>query len=271
MDCWIDQDQFVALPTHRQVDLALKLAQHCDVIWEREDERVALLDHLKQIIEAQIAGSRDQKVFHRIRHLLVPWPNCSRRQLVDLMVPLERYRQHNTTDADILKVRNQDLTAAPTSARMPLTLILDHVRSAFNVGAIFRSAECLGVELIYLCGYSPNPDDPKVGRAALGSEENVPWTCRATTEDALREIRKKGVAIFALETCDRAANLFSYAVPKPAAIIIGNERFGISPQILRQADEILQIPTFGQKNSLNIAACFTTVGYELRKQWNLLT
>ncbi len=141
-------------------------------------------------------------------------------------------------------------------ACFPARVYLDDIRSPFNVGAIFRSAEAFGVAKIYLSRSTPLPSQPRARRASMGSAEVVPW------EVAGPEAVADEVGLFALET--GGTPLEEFAFPESGTVIVGSEEVGISPELLRRADAAhgrVTIPLFGSKRSLNVAAAFTVLMY----------
>jgi 23S rRNA (guanosine2251-2'-O)-methyltransferase len=144
----------------------------------------------------------------------------------------------------------------------PLTVIVDNLRSGYNLGSIFRTAECVQAAWIYLCGITPIPPFRQMLKSAMGTEERVKYTL-ATTENAIAWCKEKGLPVVALETVANAKSLFDYQPTQPVAVIVGNEALGISEDILKLADEVLYIPVYGWKNSLNVSNAFTLAAYKL--------
>lgn len=205
-----------------------------------------------------------QKIYEIQDHL---HPKMSLRHFVNFLLPLERALDKNLKDDDFL-VTSKDLIK-PVSQKIPLTLILDNIRSAFNVGSIFRSAECFSIEKIYLCGYTATPQNEAVQKTAMGCENLVTWESSPSTLELIKKLKQQNVKIFALETAEKSTPLFSYQLGEPAAFVLGNERFGLSNEILSLADEVLSLPVYGQKNSLNVANTVAIASAEWRRQWNL--
>jgi len=138
-------------------------------------------------------------------------------------------------------------------------LILDNIRSVYNVGAIFRTADALGISKIYLCGYTPTPID-RFGRerkdfikSALGAEKTVDWESRKKTEDLLEELKNKNIFLAAVEQSKNSLDYKKFKAELPIAFIFGNEVLGISEEILKKCDVVLEIPMRGKKESLNIS------------------
>ncbi len=162
---------------------------------------------------------------------------------------------------------------------MKITVIAHDIRSVHNVGSIFRTADAAGVEKIFLCGITPAPLDRfKQARAdfakvALGAEKYIPWESAPTTAGVIRQLKKEGYEIFALEQSKRSVPYYQEAVrlarrddarDARIAIILGNEVRGLPLSILRVADRILEIPMIGRKESLNVAVAFGIVVFGLR-------
>ena len=152
--------------------------------------------------------------------------------------------------------------------------VLDNVRSIFNTGSIFRTADALGVEKIYLCGLTPSPLD-KLGRVrlkfiktSLGSEKSVPFEKRVSTVRVLDKLKKEGYKILAIEQYPSSAPYYSLSSTvyslKEVALVVGHEVRGLSQAVLKKADKILEIPMAGTKESLNVAIAFSIVAYELK-------
>lgn len=132
-------------------------------------------------------------------------------------------------------------------------LILHNIRSAYNVGSIFRTADAAGVNKICVCGYSPTPDDKKVTKTSLGAEKSVSWEYRKQTWRLLEKLKADGVQIVALEQTKKSVDYRKFKPRFPIALVVGNEVRGLSKKILEYADKIIEIPMFGKKESLNAA------------------
>ncbi len=190
--------------------------------------------------------------------------DSSIRQFLEFAVPLERRLGQELADMEILLrdgMRKQ-------KKQQPLYLILDNLRSSFNVGSIFRTAECFGVKQILLCGYTATPENEKVQKTAMGTTEFVDWQHFKKTEKAIQFLREKNITIFALETTSKAKIISSTMFTKPAALLLGNEALGIAKEILKLADEVVKIPLSGWKNSLNVGVTAAIACYEITRQWD---
>ena len=148
-------------------------------------------------------------------------------------------------------------------------VILDNIRSVYNVGSIFRTSDALGVDKIYLCGVTPTPTD-RFGRArkdlakvALGAEKDISWEYAKDTKEIIRKLKKSGFQIIAVEQ-EKKSQDFKKIKPKyPVAIVMGNEVEGIDKKTLALCDEIAEIPMIGNKESLNVSVSFGIAGYEI--------
>ena len=135
--------------------------------------------------------------------------------------------------------------------------LLDNVRSLFNVGSIFRSADGAGFHTLYLCGITPTPANPKLAKTALGAEQSVTWTSRPNAVDLAHELIAAGHTLWALEEADGAESLFAApAPPRGLVLVVGSEVTGIDPDLLRLCERTLAIPMQGTKRSLNVATAF---------------
>ena len=191
------------------------------------------------------------------------------RHFLNLMLAFERKHSKGLADHQFL-VHDTDegRCAAPASSRMPLILVMDNLRSAFNVGAIFRTADCLGVARIVACGYTATPDDPSVRKTTLGAWEHVDWAWRKETAQAIDELRASGLPVIALETVEGAPLAHHYPFPRSGcALLLGNERHGCSPELLAKCDGVVQLPCRGVKNSMNVGVALGMCGYEIMRQW----
>ncbi len=139
--------------------------------------------------------------------------------------------------------------------KLPLTVVLDNVRSLNNIGSIFRTCDGFGVERIMLCGITSTPPSPEIHKTALGAEDSVTWEYFPTTAEAVARLHQEGYLVSALEQVEGSVNLMSFQ-PREAvkyAFIAGNEVDGVDQSIVDQCDFVLEIPQYGTKHSLNVA------------------
>ncbi len=150
---------------------------------------------------------------------------------------------------------------------MEIHIVLDNIRSAFNVGSIFRSADGAGsVKKIYLCGMTTDIDNPKLDKTALGATEMIPSEHYDSTMEAIDELREKGIPIYSVELTENALDFQKVKYPEKIAIVLGHEKRGVSDEILRKVDKSIYIPMRGKKESLNVANCASIILYEITRE-----
>lgn len=160
--------------------------------------------------------------------------------------------------------------ALPPIPRNPVHVVLDNLRSAFNVGSIFRTADAGAAAHIHLCGMSAHPPHIKLEKTALGAFEYVPWIYHERTVDALEQLGREGITRVAIEVTPEAVPLHEFSWPRPVAIVFGNEVTGINERVLSHCDAVVQIPMHGRKNSMNVATAFGIVLYHVLNEWKAL-
>ena len=244
---------------------ALERLRELDRGWPRDGE--ADVAHEEKLAQCR-AWVAEQPLprLAALAHQLTP--GVSRRKFWCALVPVERsVARCKITDTEILSDDlSEDVPLA--SAPLPVTVVLDSLRSAFNVGGIFRTAECFGVARLVLCGYTPLPSQPQVAKAALGTEKNVFWREGGETADELRALRADGIPCYALETVEGAPSLEESRIPFPCALVLGNERFGLEAELLELCDGVVRIPLYGRKNSLNVGSAFAIAVQTLRRKFD---
>lgn len=153
------------------------------------------------------------------------------------------------------------------SPPFPIHLVLDNIRSAYNIGSAFRTADAAGAARIYLCGMSAHPPHAKLAKTALGAENHVPWSYYEQTRDCLGHLADSGIARVAIELTEDAIPLPKFAWPKPVAVIFGHEVTGLHDKTVARCDYVVRIPMHGQKNSLNVATAIGIVLYDILGKW----
>lgn len=139
--------------------------------------------------------------------------------------------------------------------KLPLVVVLDHVRSLYNVGSVFRSSDAFRVESICLCGITATPPHAEIHKTALGAEDTVDWKYYARTQDAIRDLKSAGWEVWAVEQVEGSVMLqdFEPEKGKKYAIVLGNEVKGVQQEVVDQCDGCIEIPQFGTKHSLNVS------------------
>lgn len=147
--------------------------------------------------------------------------------------------------------------------RQPIYFVLDEILDTYNIGSLFRLADAIAVEKMYLCGRMETPPLSKIHDAAVGTEKWVPWEKVAATLEAVRDLKRKGVQIVAVEQDPRAIWYDQLKPQFPLALVLGNETFGISKEILDEADAIIQLPMLGVNKSFNVWGSAAVVAYKV--------
>jgi len=154
--------------------------------------------------------------------------------------------------------------------RLPVQVLLENVRSLYNVGSFFRTADAVRAEQILLAGITPTPDDPRISKTALGAERTMPWSRCQDAIAAVNLARVAGREVVAIETSLRAVDLFDWQPRFPVCVLFGHEVDGISGPLLEQCDVHVRIPTLGLKQSINVATAGGVVLYELLRKYRQL-
>jgi len=150
---------------------------------------------------------------------------------------------------------------------LPVSVVLDNVRSLYNVGAFFRTADAVRLEKLLLCGITGRPPKRAITKTALGAEETVAWTHTWEPVPLVEEMRRRGYEIAAVETAVHAVDLFDWAPRFPVCVVFGHEVEGIRPELSVRADTHVRIPMLGAKHSLNVATAGGVVIYELLRRY----
>ena len=144
-------------------------------------------------------------------------------------------------------------------------IVCDNIRSLENIGSIFRTADALGINKIFLCGISGKPPNSKISKTALGAENWIPWEYHWQVWKVIEKLKKEKFLIVALEQTENSLSYNKFKPRFPIALVIGNEIKGVSKSVLKRADKIISLPMFGKKESLNVAVAFGIAGYEINK------
>ena len=160
--------------------------------------------------------------------------------------------------------------------RLPVAVLLDNVRSMYNVGAFFRAADGVGLEKLCLCGITAHPPKKAISKTALGAEETVAWEHNWDAVHMAERLRHRGFALAAIETkpdgaADFGFDLYEWQPRFPLCVMFGHEVDGLRPELLEMADTHVRIPMLGQKKSLNVATAGGVVLYELLRKWRVMS
>lgn len=164
----------------------------------------------------------------------------------------KQLRKSQPTEEEVEKVK-----------RNPIYFVLDGIIDTYNIGSMFRLADAVAVEKMYLCGNMEYPPSSRIHKAAVGTEAWVPWEKVNSTLETIRHLKKIGVQIIAVEQDKRSISYKDLKPDFPAAIVIGNETEGIQKEVLDTADVIVEMPMFGINQSFNTWGCAAIIAYKV--------
>ncbi len=172
------------------------------------------------------------------------------------------------------KTKNEDLGRISVedflkTEKMPVVIVLDNVRSALNVGSVFRTADAFRVSKIYLCGITPIPPNRDILKSALGATETVQWEYADSTLKVIEQLKQQGFYLAAIEQTKNSIPLQEFEMPeqKQLALFFGHEVDGVSQEVINVCDVAIEIPQQGTKHSLNISVCAGIVVWEIFKKY----
>lgn len=169
---------------------------------------------------------------------------------------------------DELKANRPTLEEVKQMNRLPISILVENVRSVHNVGAIFRTADGFGAEKVWLSGYTASPPRDDLAKVALGAEKSVPWEHFDNPIDAAKKIKSLGIKLVGIEQSVRSINIHNYNWDFPCCFILGNEVSGVSDELLNMAEDHVEIPMFGIKQSLNVSVAGGVIGYEVARVYH---
>ena len=189
---------------------------------------------------------------------------------------IKRYSRQLSNKMAEIKRPNDELKAArPTLKeiefipRLPISILVENVRSVYNVGSIFRSSDGFGAEKIYLTGYTAYPPREDLHKTALGSENAVPWEYVQNPIDAVKKIKAAGISLILIEQTRNSIPLYELKHKFPVCYIVGNEVTGVSEELSNLVDVHVELPMRGIKQSLNVSVAAGVVGYELSRAFRM--
>ncbi len=245
------QKKFRSFSTEKQKKKLFDLLQQIENCWDdisTRQEKIAEYNRLNFIADSD---------FSKVDF-------CNKRTFFYSLAELENSHQIYKRDYQILNKDGEK--SSRKSEKLPLVLILDNLRSAFNVGAILRTAECFNIQKVCFCGVTPDLQNPKVQKTSMGCWQRLDTANFSSTSEAILACRKVGYAIYALETTTGSLPLSCAKFDRPTALVLGNEALGIDEQTLRLCDAVYQIELQGWKNSLNVGICCGIALYELSQK-----
>lgn len=169
-----------------------------------------------------------------------------------------------------IELKRKNIQEFKNAEKNRLIIILDNVRSLNNIGSVFRTCDAFLIEKIYLCGITASPPHKDIHKTALGSTESVDWEYFKNISELLIELKKDNVHIWSVEQADKSKKLTNFNIDKNLkhALIFGNEVKGVSEEAINLSNEVIEIPQFGTKHSLNISVCSGILIWEFYKKLN---
>ncbi|MBR3472776.1 MAG: RNA methyltransferase [Prevotella sp.] len=173
----------------------------------------------------------------------------------------------------VLEMNRLSVEEFHEAEKMPLVVVLDDVRSLYNVGSVFRTCDAFRVEAIYLCGITATPPHNEIHKTALGAEESVDWRYFQTADEAVEELKRQGYYTYAVEQAEGSTKLQTLpagwdgekGIPR-FAVVLGNEVKGVHQSVVDACDDCLEIPQFGTKHSMNVAVTAGIVIWEFARR-----
>lgn len=180
----------------------------------------------------------------------------------------EKFMHRKLSNDELGRISPQEYKAA---SKIPVTVLLDNVRSMHNIGSVFRTADSFFMEKVVLCGICAVPPQAEIHKSALGAEFSVDWEYRKETIAAVRDLKKAGYTIVSVEQAENSVSLENLRldVDKKYALVFGNEVMGVGQDVVDESDLVLEIPQFGTKHSLNVSVSAGVVLWEFCKRYKL--
>ena len=167
------------------------------------------------------------------------------------------------------KLSHQELLSRQESAhsRFPICAVLNNIRSLYNVGSIFRTADGAGLEKLWLCGITGIPPSNQISKTALGAEKSVPWEYGATARQCIERLKSEGWQIVLLEQTPQSIPYAEFQIREKVCLVVGNEISGVADDLLPLCDQAIEIPMSGLKISLNVTVAFGIAAYHIARSW----
>ena len=173
---------------------------------------------------------------------------------------------------DEISANRSTLETISQVKKLPVYVLLNSIRSSYNVGSIFRTSDGAMIEKLYLCGYTPHPPKKEVLKTSLGSQDSVDWEYVKDPKSVIADLRKRGIKICALELTSSSNPYYQLTSQDfPLCLIIGNEISGVSQDLLDLCDKSIEIPQYGIKQSLNVAVAYGVAVFDLRRIYDSST
>jgi tRNA G18 (ribose-2'-O)-methylase SpoU len=171
---------------------------------------------------------------------------------------------------DEISANRSTLETIHAVKKLPVYVLLDSIRSNYNVGSIFRTSDGAMIEKLYMCGYTPHPPKKEILKTALGATESVSWEYVKDPKEVILKLKEQGIKICALELTESSCEYYKVEESSfPLCLVVGNEITGVQQELLDLCDFSIEIPQYGIKQSLNVAVAYGIAIFELRKVFDL--
>lgn len=244
---------FLSFSKKQVVDTLWRIATQIEQNWAKEKERSKAIKSLSLYLDT-LEGHIQKDVQKMNRQIKALAPYSELENLQKTLMLLERENQIDLRDDQFL-ISTQDTDEIKDSTTREVHLILDNLRSSFNVGSLMRTSEALGVTKIHICGYTATPENAKTAKSALGADNWMDWQYWENTHECIEKLKEQGLQTYAFETAANSQNLDEIELQYPCALVLGNERYGLSTGTLSLVHHLVKIPLRGRKNSLNVGVC----------------
>jgi 23S rRNA (guanosine2251-2'-O)-methyltransferase len=231
----------------------LKLCDSVKVNWVDEVKRSLLLTQIFSELKDLEKFKKEDSAKSLAKLCRLNTEKFQKEQVDHIITALERALSHPKAIEEF-DLSTQDRPKKETSP-FDVVVVLDNLRSAHNVGSILRSAEGFNLKKIYFTGYTPTPENEKVLKTGMGSHDRMDWESNKNPIQLIEELKTLNYKCYGIETSSKATSVNATNFNTPLALFFGNERFGLSKDILSSMDELIRIPLYGQKNSLNVSVC----------------
>lgn len=170
----------------------------------------------------------------------------------------------------LTELNRDKVTEYRTKEKIPVVIVLDNIRSALNVGSVFRTSDAYLIDKIYLCGITAKPPHKEITKSAIGATDSVEWEYYESSSDCIKALKENSYTILGIEQTDQSILLNEYEMvdDKKYALVFGNEVNGVSEEVIPLLDDALELPQFGTKHSLNISVCAGIVIWDFWKSQN---
>lgn len=244
---------FLSFSKKQVVDTLWRITTQIEQSWESKQKRDSSIRSLNLYLDT-LGNHIQNDVFEMAQKIKKLSPFDELENLQKTLMFLERENQMNLRDDQFL-ISTEDTDEVKAVPTQVVHLILDNLRSSFNVGSLIRTSEALGVTKIHICGYTATPENSKTAKSALGADTWVDWQYWEDTHACMAALKEEGLQIYAFETAEQSQSLDEIKPQYPCALLLGNERYGVSEGTLSLVHHLVKIPLKGRKNSLNVGVC----------------